>query len=302
MKNDLQFRQITPEFYDAWNAFVDASIQGDVFCYSWWLDAITKGNFKILAVFENNEIVAGIPLAYYLGKINEPPLTRTLGPLYKNLSHLSEHDRITIQRVWLNLLLDHISIDEVEQFCTSHNFNDWLSFRWHGYRQNTRYTYLIEYDGNGEKELWAGLNRGRKETVNKAIKEHISAKVTTDLSDFYKLIELTYQRQGLVFRFSFDDFKLLDDEIVKHNQRVILTVSDDKGIAHASIYVVFNTQKAFALLSAGDPQYRQLGGHTLVIWEAIKYFRLKVKYFNFGGSDIQRIENHIRGFGGELKQ
>lgn len=283
-----------------WDTFVDQSPQGSVFCYSWWLDAITKGSFRILAVFRNDEIVAGIPLAYYLGKINEPPLTRTLGPVFKNQGHRSAHDRTTLERKWLDLLLDQIPLDEVEQFCTSHNFTDWLPFRWRGLKQTTRYTYLIDYAGKTESDLWSGLNRGRKETIQKAIRNKIATKITASLRDFYKLILLTYQRQGLTFRFDYDDFKLLDDEIVKHNQRVIFTAFDEKGDAHAAIYVVHHSREAYALLSAGDPQYRHSGGHTLVMWEALKYFRSKVKFFNFGGSDIQRIESHLRGFGGEL--
>ncbi len=302
MNKQLTTVLLQKDKFPQWNAFVDASPQGDVFCYSWWLDAITKGNFKILAIFDNQEIVAGIPLAYYLGKINEPPLTRTLGPLFKELPDLSEHERTTIHRKWLNMLLDQTPIDEFEQFCTSHNFTDWLPFKWRGLKQTTRYTYLINYTQKDEKHLWAGLSRGRKETINKAIKNNLSTKVTTDLSDFYQLIELTYQQQGIKFRFSYDDFKWLDDEIVKHNKRVILTTFDNNGNAHAAIYVVFNSGKAFALLSAGDPQYRHLGGHTQVMWEAIKYFHSRVQYFNFGGSDIEGIEQHLRGFGGDIAQ
>lgn len=296
----LAVHTLLPDQYPLWDAFVDRSPQGSVFCYSWWLGAITKGNFRILAVFRNDEIVAGIPLAYYLGKINEPPLTRTLGPVFKSQGHRSAHDRTTLERKWLDLLLDQIPLDDVEQFCTSHNFTDWLPFRWRGLKQTTRYTYLIDYAGKTESDLWSGLNRGRKETIQKALRNKIATKVTASLRDFYDLILLTYQRQGLTFRFDYDDFKLLDDEIVKHNQRVILTAFDDKGDAHAAIYVVHHSREAYALLSAGDPQYRHSGGHTLVMWEALKYFQSKVKSFNFGGSDIQRIENHLRGFGGEL--
>jgi hypothetical protein len=300
MKNEPQIRQLTPELFETWNAFVDTSPQGDVFCYSWWLDAITKGNFRILAVFENDEIVAGIPLAYYLGKINEPPLTRTLGPLFKKQPTLSDHDLTTVERRWLNLLLDQIPLDELEQFCTSHNFTDWLPFRWRGLKQMTRYTYLIDYNGKNESDLWSALNRGRKKTINKAKKNDVLVKITDDLLTFYQLNELTYQKQGVKFPLSFEDFKLLDDEIAKRDKRRIITAFDKNNQPHAAIYLAFNGKSAYALLSAGDPQFRHLGGHTLVLWEAIKYFHGKVSFFNFGGSNIERIENHIRGFGGKL--
>jgi len=295
---NIQVIRLNSEHYKQWDNFVDESPQGDVFCYSWWLEAITKGNFKIFAIFEKDKILAGIPLAYYFGKINEPPLTRTLGPLFRNLQHLSEHNKTTLQRQWLNLLFDQIPTDEFEQFCTSHNFTDWLVLRWRGLKQMTRYTYLIVYKEKSKSELWSLLSRGRKETITKARKNKISVKITNDLFQFYELILLTYQRQGIKFWFSFEDFKLLDDEIANRDRRRIITAFDEQNHAHAAIYLVYNQKSAFALLSAGNPQFRHLGGHTLVMWEAIKYFYGKVDYFNFGGSDIERIENHLRGFGG----
>lgn len=293
---------MSPADFQKWDSFVDASPQGDVFCYSWWLNAITKDNFKLLAILDKDEIVSGIPLAYYFGRINEPPLTRTLGPLFKNIENMPEHDKTTLHGRWMNLLIDQIPIYEVEQFCTSHNFTDWLPFRWRGYKQTTRYTYIIDYSGKNEAMLWSGLNRGKKGNIGRAYRNHLTVKITNELLPFYRLVELTYKRQGLVFPFSFDDFKKLDDEIQKRDRRRIITAFDDNNQPHAAVYVAFNHKSAYALLSGGDPQFRHLGGHTLVIWEAMKYFRDKVGLFNFGGSGIERIEKHLRGFGGVLTQ
>ncbi len=63
VKSDPEIKYLDPDRYDEWNNFVDLSPQGDVFCYSWWLDAVTKSHFKILVVLENDTIVSGIPLA-----------------------------------------------------------------------------------------------------------------------------------------------------------------------------------------------------------------------------------------------
>ena len=290
--------ELQSEHFKQWDDFVDDSPQGDVFCYSWWLDAVTYGNFKIFAIFEAGSIVAGIPLAYYFGKINEPPLTRTLGPLFKPITNLSPHKISNLHRKWLNALIDKIPADEFEQFCTSHNFHDWLPFKWRGYKQMTRYTHLIDYAGKDEVKLWGALNRGIKKTIYRAINHKIKVLVTCDLESFYHIIELTYHRQNLEFSFSFKDFKRLDDEILKRDQRRIFTAFNEAGDPLAAFYFAFNSKSAYGLLGGGDPQFRKLGGQTLVLWEAIKYFRDKTLFFNFGGSDIPQIEAHLRGFGG----
>lgn len=285
-----------------WNSFVDKSPQGEVFCYSWWLNVITNGDFKILAIIENDEIVAGIPLAYYFGKINEPPLTRSLGPLFTDLSEWPPGKQITKKRQWLELLLDKIPMKDFEQFCTSHTITDWLPFRWRGLKQTTRYTYLVRYENKTEREIWKGLNKGHKAAVQKARRLKLTAEVTEDFRLLYDLVEKSYRRQGLTFRFPFEAFKRLDDEINKHGNRVMFAVFGEDGVPHAAAYLVFDRKSAFLLLTGSDPEFRHLGGHTLIVWEALAYFRGKVEYFNFGGSDIQRIEAHMKGFGGELAQ
>lgn len=301
MTDKIQTVILKPDQYEIWDNFVDLSPQGDNFCYSWWLETITESNFKILAIFDKDEIVAGFPLALDRnGKVTEPPLTRTLGPLYKDLSSLSEHKQVTKQRNWLNALLCDLSTEDVVVFCTHRSFTDWLPFRWKGFQQMTRYTYIINYENKDINDLWKDLSRGRKEPINCAYRNGITISSTNDLQLLYSLMDITYKRQNLKFQFPFNAFKKLDDEISKRNMRKIFIASDKNGHIIASLYVTYNKKSAFALLSGGDPKFRRLGGHTLIMWEAIKYFHNKTKQFNFGGSDIERIENHLRGFGGIL--
>jgi hypothetical protein len=284
-----------------WNAFVDASPQGDVFCYSWWLDAITRSNFSVLVVLEDGEIVAGMPLPYDERKnINEPPLTRTLGVLYKPQNSLTDHIYTSQKRKWLCSLLEHLPRDNFVQMCMHHNFSDWLPFRWKGFNQTTRYTYLLDYTNRSEDDLWRQLNRGRKNIINRAIKNRIRVEETEDFELLYKFECLSYERQGLKFRIPFKVLNNLDEAIKKNGKRIIFKALDDSDRIHALIYLAFNNKSAYYLLSGSDPEHRKAGGHTLVLWEAVRFFRNKVDYFNFGGSDIQQIEEHIKGFGGVL--
>jgi len=292
---------LRPDQFCQWDTFVDSSPQGDVFCYSWWLAEITKSNFKILAVIENGEIVAGIPVAYDdQNKINIPPLTRTLGVLYSNAVYQTQQKQTSVERNWLSELLKYIPNDDFVQMCMHHNFTDWLPFRWHGLSQTTRYTYIIDYKGVTMADLWNNLDRLRKRMIDKSGQNGIRTEISDDINLVYRYESLTYERQGLKFRFPHNDLKSLDDTIKRRGNRLILKAIDNNNQVHAVIYVGYNHKSAYALLSGSDPALRDLGGHTLVMWEAIKFFHNKVEYFNFGGSDIERIENHIRGFGGTL--
>src|SRR5215471_21852385 len=67
--------------YPLWDALVDVSPQGSVFCQSWWLEAV--GNVRVLACFSGDEVVAGIPLwqekRFGIRVCMMPKLTQTWG-------------------------------------------------------------------------------------------------------------------------------------------------------------------------------------------------------------------------------
>lgn len=297
----LKIEILNPAFYSVWNNFVDMSPQGDVFCYSWWLDAITKSKFRIYAAFEDDEIVAGMPLACdRYDKFNEPPLTRTLGVLYKPQLNLNDHKKVSDQRRWLTALLEYIPLDDFVQMCTHHNFTDWLPFRWKGLKQTTRYTYLINYNNKSIDDLRKNLNRDRRNIINRAEKNKIKVEESDDFELMYRFAELSYKRQGIKLNAPFADLKFLDEAIKKNGNRLILKAVDSFERVHAVLYFAFNKRSAYYLLSGSDAELREKGGHSLALWEAVKHFSDKVEYLNFGGSDIKPIEEHIRDFGGVL--
>lgn len=289
------------EDHSEWNRFVDESPQGDVFSYSWWLEAVTKGDFKILVAREQDRIVAGIALPFHAtGRVNEPYLTRTLGVLYGDNSRLSRQRRLSKERVCLHALLDRVPLDRFVQTCMSHNFTDWLPFRWRGYRQTTRYTYLIDYAGATENSLWRAIDKPCRETIKRALRNGISVEESDDIELVHRFSCLSFQRQGLTFPFPLHDLARLDDAIQQHGHRQIFRAIDLQGRIHAVYYVAYRPQSAYGLLSGGDPALRNQGGHTLIVWHVIQYFRERVSLYNFGGSDIEGIESHLKHFGGTL--
>ena len=292
---------LTPDRYDEWDRFVACSPQGEIFCFSWWLEAVAQDNFRILTVTYDKQIVAGLPLVYdNRARINEPPLTRTLGPLFNIAREVSEKHGSSLKRKWLSSMLQHLNKDFFVQFCCHHSFNDWLPFRWYGLRQTTRYTYLIDYSSINKQDLWNNLDLETQRIIRKAGSEKIKIRISDDSRLAYRYEVMSYERQGLQFRIEPSLFFRVDEAAASRNSRLIFVAEDEDSKIHAVLYVVYTPVSAYALLSGSDPLLRKLGGHTLVMWEAVNYFADKCFIFNFGGSDIQRIEAHLKGFGGML--
>jgi len=181
-----------------------------------------------------------------------------------------------------------------------HNVSDWLPYQWKGLKKTARCTYLLDFKGKTIIDLWRNLDILRKRTIRRAENGSLKVSFSESIELVHKYSSMTYQRQGLKFPIPLDDLRNLDDSIVNNGNRVIMFAQEADKI-HAVLYAAFFSNKsAYYLLSGSDPAFRSQGGHTLVLWEAIKYFHDKVGYFNFGGSDIENIESHIKGFGGTL--
>jgi hypothetical protein len=287
--------------YSSWDIFVDQSPQGEIFCYTWWLAAVTKSHFEIIVALEHDEIVAGIALPYDdQGKVNQPYLTRSLGVLYKSQQNITYHKQHSNERNWLKAILEHLDMENFVQMCMHYKNSDWLPFRWKGFCQTTRYTYIINYADIKSDDIKSILNRGRKSVLNHAINKNIKVEESEDLKSVHSLCCSSYKRQHLRFNILYDDLLNLDIAVRKNSNRLILKALDGENRIHAIIYLVYTKKSAYYLLSGSNPNYRKSGAHTLVLWESLKYFRNRTEFFNFCGSDIQLIEEHLRGFGGIL--
>ena len=84
MKNGLHY--LTADEYPMWDELVESSLQGSLFCRSWWLKA-TGNDVRVLAQFDNGRLIAGIPLHFKkrlgLTICTMPKLTQTWGVVIK---------------------------------------------------------------------------------------------------------------------------------------------------------------------------------------------------------------------------
>lgn len=140
--------------YNDWDLFVEKSPQGYVWDYSWWTEILTDGKFRICALIDDdNRIIAGIVLScpqkgVYCG-LN---LTQANGILFEDMSKINNmryQKQLTNQKEYTNLLFDFLEKD-FDSFDMKfyYRYDYWLPLYWRGYRQTTRYTYIIDYNNS----------------------------------------------------------------------------------------------------------------------------------------------------------
>ena len=175
------------------------------------------------------------------------------------------------------------------------SFKNWLPFYWHGFRQTTRYTYRFDelFDLNTVRK---GFEQNTRYDIRKASRIfHIED--CNVIERFQKIKSLSMDAQGRKSSYSNSFLKKLDTACTEKNCRKIYIAVDEQGRDQAAIYLVYDMSMVYYLLGARNPEFRNSGANSLLIWKAIQFASLQNKGFDFEGSMIETIERFFRSFG-----
>ena len=284
---------------EEWDRFVDESLQGSIFCRSWWLRAVAPQRFTILTLRKNDRIVAGMPMAYTrkwgYHAIHMPHLTQTLGVLLAASTSDRYEKRLSREMDVLESLVE--AIPKINYFSVNFhpNFTNWLPFYWAGYKQTTCYTYAIT-DLSDLDRVFSEFAHSKRKNIKKA---HGLVEVREDLSAaaFYSNHVMTLRKQGTSISYRYDLFERIYNATYEKRAGKTWCAVDAEGNIHAAIFVVYDCKSAYYLISSIDPDYRSSGAASLLVRDAIVYVSQYTNRFDFEGSMIKGVEQSFRKFG-----
>lgn len=275
-----------------------------LFMQPWWMDAVCiKGRWDVCLARNNGEQIAGA-LVYcterYRGLADivvMPPLTHSAGIWFDHTTPLEKvyQQQTFVKRITRELIAQ---LPRVAFFAQKYHytFTDWQPFFWEGYRQTTRYTYVLD-DLSDTGLLYDNMNSNIRHHIRKADKE-LEVYAGTDLDEVYRLQQLTFARQGLRPPFSRELLQRVDDALSERGLRTIYFAKDSSGQTHASVYVARDARTAYYLLGGTNPSLRQGGALDLLLWQAIQDAAARqLQVFDFEGSMLQPVEQVFRYFG-----
>lgn len=264
----------------------------------WWLDTVAPGAWQSLEVWRGTEIAARLPIAtqhlWGLKIIRQPPLTPTLGPWLRP-SAAGQAKQLAEQKELFNALIDQLPRWDYCQLNFNHRLTNWLPFHWRGFKQTTRYTYILP-DVSAIDRAWGELEGNARRQIRNAERSLV---VRSDLSldCFLNLVELTFRRQGRKLPFHPDVMRRIDHACGLRAARQLFFAQDAVGRVHATIYLVNDAHYVYYLLGGADPELRNSGAQYLLLWEAVKHAsRLNVR-LDLEGSMIEPIERVFRAMG-----
>ena len=276
-----------------------------LFLQPWWLELTCgPGNWHGCTAHRGGRLVGYLP--YYLSKraglrtIRMPPLTPYLGAWldYSGCSQkrVGRHDFET--EVLSELVRQ---LPRVTWYHQVHppQLQNWLPFHWQGYRQSTRYTYLLEE--KDEETIWRGLEDKVRNVIRKAEKEGLRVGEETELSVLRQVCRSTFGRQGMSSPFERPLLDSLHAAISSRRLGRILAARDADDAVHAALYLVWDQDAAYCWIMGADTRLRRSGAVQLLLWQAIRRAISMGKTFNFEGSMLPQVEPVFRAFGGERR-
>lgn len=287
---------------EKYRAFAEQAPDLPLFLQPWFLDAVCAGgSWDASLVEKGGRIVAALPWflkrKFGLSYISMPPLCKFLGPyLLPEFRNLNDETR------FYTILLDQIP-SKLAAFRQDFNYEvtNWLPFYWKGFRQTTRYSYVITLDAP-EADIFQRISKNYRQKI-RAAQQKLRVHHERPAHELLRLLNLSFARQGLAAPLSTEFFESYHQALEKQGKCRLFFAEDDSGNIHSAAMLAWDARSAYLTLSGDNPQLRQSGSALLLKWEAIRYAKneLRLPAFDFEGSMIQRIEIGRRDFGAQQK-
>lgn len=280
-----------------WDDFVAKSPQGSIFATSRYLDAL-QVKYQLGVLVNKGDILAGIALPKNeLRAYSNPLFVKYLGVLFaphdkrsKYVTQMARERNIGVQ------LVNHITSYSSFDYTFHPNFTNWLPFYWAGFRQETRYTYILP-DISSFDLLSRNADSRVRNTLRKAEKNNIRIINSIDLGSFYSINRLSFQRQGGNPPYSLEKLSKLYEALSPLNSMHLIGAIDDSERLVAVAGVINDSRCSYLLLNGTDYRVSDNGANTKLLVETIRYCSKFSTMFDFEGSMIKNIEFFYQSFG-----
>ncbi|MGI6220172.1 MAG: GNAT family N-acetyltransferase [Bacteroidaceae bacterium] len=270
---------------------------------AWWLEAVCPGQWDALLYEESGQIVAAF--AYHLRKkwklrfILQPRQTQYGGLWIKSLpTDTPEAARLAREKRIIYQFIDQLDAMRLHflEVCLHYSYTNHLPFYWRGWKQDTRYTYIIPRIGNPEKCI-ARFSASKRRQIKKA-EGHFTLDLSLSPDRFYTLHKTSLQESGHgPINYGYAFFLHLWKAATERKQGQIFALRDAEGNIHCAHFIVWDRNSAYDLIYFIQPRYAASGASTLIIAEILRQLQQKTRTFDFEGSMIESVENSYRQFG-----
>ncbi|MCR5193774.1 MAG: GNAT family N-acetyltransferase [Bacteroidales bacterium] len=269
----------------------------------WWMETVCRGKSWDVAMAYKGDTLQGVMPFHYGRKLGmtyllQPQLTQFSGPHFFYPEELSDSHRLEFEKEVAGELIRQMESIR-PSYCTqclSPSITNWLPFYWNGYSQTTRYTYRID-DISDLDSVFANFDRDKRQRKIKKYLPQTSVRFDMSPESFASFHVAYWQSKGQKDILPYDLILNVCSEAIARHHGFIASLHDNDGNLLMARFVAYDSESAYSLMSAYDPQLHRSGHSETLHWYAIQYLSGKTKAYDFEGSMDEGIEYFYRSFG-----
>lgn len=273
-----------------------------IYMQDWWLDTVCgeKHWEAILLEGKKGQAIAALPLYLPIREVAiMPPFTQTLGPWIEPFpADMKYTTRLGRQQAILTELIRRLPSTSYLAHNCHHELTDWLPFYWAGFRQTTRYTYIIPADTTTE-ELYANMSANIRRNITKAEKRfQAQAESHISIDEFMRLQTITFDRQGEhLSTYQQQTLPRLIEACRQHGQGDLWACRDESGTILSAAFITWTNKQTYYIAGGSNTHGRESGAQSLLLWNLIQQSVQQGRAFDLEGSMQPGVERFFREFG-----
>ena len=286
-----------------YRSFCDENPSVAVFSQPWYLDACTNMKWDATIAINKDGVINGV-LPYALKKklgiftsIIVPLYCPFLGPNIVNDNRVkSAYKKNSNQFSIVGSLIEQLPKVDYCNIQLNPDGNSWFPFFQKGYKQTTRYTYVIDHK-QGLKNIAANLKSQLRNTLLKPANENL-VEVSQELDLFIDLLKANFQDKNIQGLFDKDKIKRIINGALENDAGKLYVITKP-GHLIAAAFILNDQLKSYTLFTASSTEGKSSEAVAIVLWKAIQDAVEAGRDFDFEGSMLPGVEKFFRSFGGQ---
>ena len=271
-----------------------------VFHQTWWLNAVTGGDYAEAVVVQGGRRVGWFP--YVVSDIlaghklcGMPTLTHFLGPAIEEGRGAACNKVLRRAQVTRELLAQ---MPRTSGFwhVMHRGTADTLAYQELGYESTVQFTFEVAPDK--PSVLWANMRDKARNVIRRADEQHQVCEL--DASAFGAVYNDNLARGGNASRYSPALLERVCQAAIARGQGRIIAAENAAGQIAAAIFYVWDAGVAYYLLSTRRPDSGN-GAVSLLLWQAMQDVAARGLIFDFEGVITSGGALFFTGFGGVIK-
>ena len=273
-----------------------------VFFTPWYLDSTCGKDHWNVAISYRGTDRSGI-MPYFRSKkfgishITMPLLLPYLGPwiIYPSQKQ-KKVTQLGYEKKVIGELISQLPNDTLIKMHCHPELKNILPAHWSGFDLKVRYTF--QHQSSSEEEIMQAIDVKQRNIIQKN-KDQFEIVASDDIDLFWTLNKSSFRKNNSPIPYTKDYLTRLYNA-VKLNEAGKLHFAVKDGKTHCGILTVKDQKCTYCLAIGNDPNHKNSGALSVLMYHAIVEALKETEYFNFEGGMIPNIEKFFRSFGGEL--